>query len=93
MTITLSSLAVVREIQVRFQGGFAGQECALLAGASEADLQEVERFFPKDSNSLQVSFCLVYAMAEAYLRLCHLRLYGIGRLGRRYEYAGTHACR
>lgn len=40
------------ELHVRFQGGFAGQECVLLAGD---EMTEVARFYPEDSNSLQVS--------------------------------------
>ena len=56
VSIELPTKAVVEEIHVKFQGGFAGRECALMAGCSEARLEEVEQFYPKDSNSLQVSF-------------------------------------
>ena len=56
VSVELPTPAVVEEIRVRFQGGFAGRECALMAGSSEAGLAEEGQFYPKDSNSLQVSF-------------------------------------
>ena len=54
--IKLPAAATVREVQVRFQGGFAGKECAIMAGNSDAELQEIGQFYPKDGNSVQVSF-------------------------------------
>ena len=54
----LPAPAVVREVQIRFQGGFAGQECVLMAGDSETELVEIGHFYPKDRNSVQVSLPL-----------------------------------
>ena len=56
VTISLPASAVVKEVHIRFQGGFVGSECALMAGDSELELEEIDRFYPKDNNSLQVSF-------------------------------------
>lgn len=55
MTVELPAPATVHEVRLRFQGGFVGSECSLLAGDSEQELREVKRFYPEDDNSLQVS--------------------------------------
>ena len=46
----------VTRMDIRFQGGFAGNDSVLFGGSSEITLEEVAQFFPKDSNSLQISF-------------------------------------
>ena len=58
MAVQLPAPAVVREVQIRFQGGFAGRECVLMAGDSETELVEIVQFYPKDRNSVQVSLPL-----------------------------------
>ena len=58
MTVELPTPAVAMRLELRLQGGFAGKECVLLAGDSEAELVELQRFYPEDSNSLQVSLYL-----------------------------------
>ena len=59
MRVDLGHLAVVRELQIQFQGGFAGRECELKAagrpGEEEEEDRELMQFFPSDNNSLQVS--------------------------------------
>ncbi len=55
VTVELPAPATVCEVRVRFQGGFVGSECSLLAGESDRELKEVGRFYPEDINSLQVS--------------------------------------
>ena len=54
MTVELPSPAVAKRLELRFQGGFAGKECVLMAGDSEDSLTEVQCFYPEDTNSLQV---------------------------------------
>lgn len=56
VTVELPSPALARRLELRFQGGFAGKECVLLAGESEDKLTEIQRFYPEDVNSNQVSF-------------------------------------
>ena len=56
VTLDLGRPAVTRELCVRFQGGFAGKECALMGGETEENLREIAQFYPTDSNSLQVSW-------------------------------------
>ena len=54
--VDLGSVAVVREMRVQFQGGFAGRECELSAlGESGEEERVVVKFYPSDTNSLQVS--------------------------------------
>ena len=55
ITIDLGRAAIATELCVRFQGGFAGRECVVLAGQEEKELQEVAQLHPNDDNSLQVS--------------------------------------
>ena len=59
MTVELPSPALAKRLELRFQGGFAGKECVLLAGRSEDSLAEVQRFYPEDVNSIQVSFAFI----------------------------------
>lgn len=54
--IELPTGAAVERLEIRFQGGFAGKECVLMAGDSESNLEELLNFYPQDNNSLQVSF-------------------------------------
>ena len=54
--IQLPAAATLREVQMRFQGGFAGKECAIMAGNFDSELQEIGQFYPKDGNSMQISF-------------------------------------
>lgn len=44
----------IRELRIRFQGGFAGQDCLLQFGSGQDNLTKIP-FHPKDSNTLQVS--------------------------------------
>ena len=56
MKVDLGRLAVVRELRVQFQGGFAGRECELKAGGGAGEGGRVlMQFYPSDTNSLQVS--------------------------------------
>lgn len=56
MTVELPIASVAKRIELKFQGGFAGRECVLLAGDSGEKLQEIQKFYPEDINSKQVSF-------------------------------------
>ena len=64
--VDLGSVAVVREMRVQFQGGFAGRECELSAlGESGEEERALVKFYPSDTNSLQVLrmelwICVVY---------------------------------
>jgi hypothetical protein len=58
VTVELPSAASVVLLEIRFQGGFASREGALLAGADVGDLKEIQKFYPSDSNSLQV--CVLF---------------------------------
>ena len=55
VTVELPIGAVVKRLELKFQGGFAGKECVLLGGDSEDTLTEIQRFYPEDINSNQVS--------------------------------------
>ena len=59
MTVNLGRCAVVRDLCLQFQGGFAGKECVVMSGKSEEDLKEILQFYPADTNSLQVSYSYV----------------------------------
>lgn len=41
------------EIEIEFQGGFAGKQCSLEAGSDSKNLSVVEDFFPEDTNTGQ----------------------------------------
>ncbi|XP_033213041.1 nuclear receptor 2C2-associated protein [Belonocnema kinseyi] len=41
------------EIEIEFQGGFAGKQCSLEAGSDSKNLSVVEEFFPEDANTGQ----------------------------------------
>eukprot|EP00731_Ephydatia_muelleri_P016390 Em0009g814a len=56
--IDTGKLTLVKEIHIRFQGGFSGSECVILAGSSELDVCEIQRLYPADTSSLQISFTL-----------------------------------
>ena len=65
--VDLGSVAVVKEVRVQFQGGFAGRECELSALGESGDEERtlVVKFYPSDTNSLQVLrmelwICVVY---------------------------------
>ena len=52
----LGRRAVVSELRVQFQGGFAGRECELRAGETgREEEREITQFRPLDNNTLQVS--------------------------------------
>ena len=46
----------MKEIQVQFQGGFAGKDCRLEGGSTSSNLTPFYEFYPDDVNHLQVSF-------------------------------------
>ncbi|CAI8058468.1 Nuclear receptor 2C2-associated protein [Geodia barretti] len=54
--VDLGRLAVVRELRVQFQGGFAGRECELKAGGGGGGEEDrvLMQFYPSDTNSLQI---------------------------------------
>ena len=54
--VELPSPSIAQRLELKFQGGFVGKECVLLAGDSEGSLVELQRFYPEDINSIQVSF-------------------------------------
>lgn len=41
------------EIEIEFQGGFAGKKCSIEAGLDTKDLSPVDDFFPEDTNTRQ----------------------------------------
>ena len=52
----LGRRAVVTELHVQFQGGFAGRECEVRAVEREGkEGREITQFHPLDNNSVQVS--------------------------------------
>ena len=55
VTIELPSPASVGHLEVKFQGGFATKEGALWGGREMATLKEIQKFYPSDDNTLQVS--------------------------------------
>ena len=64
MTVELPSSALAKRLELRFQGGFAGKECVFLAGDFEDKLTEIQRFYPEDINSNQVSFTFMHCCLE-----------------------------
>ena len=54
VTVELPSAASVELLEIRFQGGFATREGALLAGSDVNTLKEIQKFYPSDDNTLQV---------------------------------------
>ena len=57
--IELPHAAKVNLIEITFQGGFAARECVLLGGDSVGRLAEIQKVYPADNNSDQVSFFIV----------------------------------
>ncbi|XP_061171989.1 nuclear receptor 2C2-associated protein-like [Saccostrea echinata] len=51
--LTLNSLSNVEEIQIQFQGGFAGKDCCIQMTDENNDKHTVMKFFPEDVNSIQ----------------------------------------
>ena len=54
---------VVTQIQLQFQGGFAGKECWLELDCVSKDAgliekQKLKSFYPEDVNSIQISLCI-----------------------------------
>lgn len=41
------------EIEIEFQGGFAGKKCSIESGEDSKDLSIVNDFFPEDTNTRQ----------------------------------------
>ena len=58
IVIDIGKLALAKELRIRFQGGFSCGVCVMLAGSTELDVREIERFYPADTSSLQISFIL-----------------------------------
>lgn len=55
VTVELPSAACVHQLEIRFQGGFAAREGELMAGDDLGGLREIQKFYPSDDNTLQVS--------------------------------------
>lgn len=55
VTVELPTAANVGRLEIRFQGGFAIREGALLAGSEVGSLKEIQKFYPSDDNTLQAS--------------------------------------
>ena len=47
--------AIINCVEITFQGGFAAREGILLAGNSVGSLVEMQKFYPTDDNTSQVS--------------------------------------
>lgn len=58
----------LKEIQVKFQGGFVGSECHVEVGESAKNVEPLFQFYPDDTNSLQVSFApiMVSTLSNVY---------------------------
>ena len=56
VTLELPSAACVGRLEIRFQGGFTCREGILLAGQEAHTLKEIQKFYPSDDNTLQVSY-------------------------------------
>ena len=59
MTVDFGRRAIVTELRVQFQGGFAGRDCELRRGGRAGNVEEgnlLTEFHPLDNNSVQVSF-------------------------------------
>lgn len=54
--VNLDSLSNIEEIQVRFQGGFAGKDCCVQMTDENNEHHLIMDFYPEDVNSLQISF-------------------------------------
>lgn len=52
ISVEFDKLCTVREIQIKFQGGFAGREC-FIEGSTDGTFTKIVDFFPDDVNSLQ----------------------------------------
>ncbi|MBN3317090.1 NR2CA protein, partial [Atractosteus spatula] len=46
----------VSELQVQFQGGFAGKTCRVEGCLKDGDFEKLTDFYPEDKHSLQISF-------------------------------------
>lgn len=55
ITVELPSAASVSHLEVKFQGGFAAKEGELLAGDNLGAMKVIQKFYPSDDNTLQVS--------------------------------------
>uniref|UniRef100_A0A8W8HNG1 F5/8 type C domain-containing protein n=1 Tax=Magallana gigas TaxID=29159 RepID=A0A8W8HNG1_MAGGI len=54
--VNLDSLSNIEEIQIRFQGGFAGKDCCIQMTDENNANHHIMDFYPEDVNSLQISF-------------------------------------
>ena len=55
--IDFMSPVVIEQLNIKFQGGFAGQHCWVEGAVGEnQDMTKITEFYPEDINSLQVSF-------------------------------------
>merc|ERR1719431_987369 len=55
--VTFDDAVTVREVHIKFQGGFVGQEChieGLVKGSGSKALTKIQTFYPEDVNSLQI---------------------------------------
>ena len=79
MRVDLGQSAVVSQLRVQFQGGFAGRECELRAGGREGE-GETEltliQFHPSDDNSLQVSSDKCFCASTLYVAIKLLVIWG-----------------
>ncbi|XP_011424523.3 nuclear receptor 2C2-associated protein [Magallana gigas] len=51
--VNLDSLSNIEEIQIRFQGGFAGKDCCIQMTDENNANHHIMDFYPEDVNSLQ----------------------------------------
>ncbi len=56
--VELPNAAKLCHVEISFQGGFASLECVLLGGNSIASMTEIQKLYPMDDNSQQVSLLL-----------------------------------
>ena len=60
MQLDLPQAAVVREVLVRFQGGFAGKECHLIGNSDSGGVMaHIHTFHADDNSSLQVQYLMM----------------------------------
>ena len=58
--MTFDSPVVVKEVHIKFQGGFAGQDCHVEGRlGTEEEMEKMTEFYPDDINALQVGFFII----------------------------------
>ena len=70
--VELPHSSSVGRLEVKFQGGFAAKEGELMGGEDLSAMKMVQKFYPADDNSLQVSF-----VGSNFLRSIAIELEGI----------------